>query len=85
MEILDPLMVYKSDLQFVAFSQAIKGELLLIWDLIRWESTFCVNSLHEMFIDKLRNHVNIVELTRHDFIPLEAGLRNMVKNGRLPY
>ena len=38
---------------------------------------------HEMLIDKLRNHVSIDELTKHDFIPLEAGLRNIVKNGRI--
>jgi hypothetical protein len=78
-------MVNKFAFQFIAFSQAIKGDLLLSWELIMWESSFCVNSLLETFIDKLRNHFNIDELTKHDFIPLEAGLRNMVKNGRLPY
>jgi hypothetical protein len=35
------------------------------------------------FLRQLRNHVSIDELTKHDFIPLEAGLRNKVKNGRI--
>ena len=48
-------------------------------DTSRWELK-CISTKN------LRNHVNVDELTRHDFIPHEAGLRNMVKNGEnLPY
>jgi hypothetical protein len=76
-------------------SKEMKYSIILI--ALKWDFTntvevlltrsWCTNlpSSSVPFLRQLRNHVNIDELMKHDIIPREAGLSNMVKNGRLPY
>jgi hypothetical protein len=49
-----------------------------------WGSRFCLKLLLEGSSKNWVIHININEVTKQDFIPFEAGLSNMVKNGEIP-